>query len=737
MKLNELLNYDNIVIQCHDNPDADALASAYGLYLFFAEHGKNVEIIYGGRNKIRKSNLVLMVEELHIPVRYVQSIEKPQLLITVDCQYGEGNVTHFEAYEVAVIDHHETSGGLPYLSEVRSNLGSCSTLVWQMLKRENFDINKNRDLATAMYYGLFMDTNGLTEISHPLDMDLRDEAKYDVAMLTKFRNCNLSIEELETAGAALLRSDYIDEYRFSIVKAGACDPNILGIISDLVLEVDVVDTCLVFSVLPKGIKLSVRSCVKEVNASELAQHICKGIGSGGGHFVKAGGTIKMELLIPAYEKYCKEHNLTPRMEMDEAGKQRPATSAIKSFLERRVMDYFQGHEIIYAMDFDVEAADLKEYIRRPIPMGYIVAADLFSVGELITIRTMRGDKEVRIEEDMIFTIGIKGDVFVRSKEKIMREYRLYEWQFNLANLEYYPTAKTEGEDKVVPLAEHAKVCVFHGDKRVTAKRLERKVKIFTLEDESRYILGKEGDYLVVKNNARRGMQAMDPKFFEQCYRLAEEADLLKAVIFDMDGTLLDTLADITDSVNEALKVHELPMRTSDEIRRFVGNGARHLIACAIPDGEKNPLFETTLAMYRSYYDYHCKDNTGPYTGILQLLKELKQREYKIGVVSNKPDKAVKELCKEFFGEYIDVAIGETEGIQRKPAPDTLYKAMEELGVSKEECVFIGDSDVDIMTASNADVRFIAVTWGFRNGNYLKEHGAQELIALPMELLYLI
>lgn len=737
MKLYDLLDFENIVIQCHDNPDADALASAYGLYTFFKEHEKQVEIIYGGRNKIRKSNLVLMVEELHIPVRYAESLEKPQLLITVDCQYGEGNVTHFDAYEVAVIDHHEVSGTLPVLSEVRSNLGACSTLVWQMLKDAGFDINYNRELATAMYYGLFTDTNSLTEIAHPLDMDLRDSAKFDVAMITKFRNCNLSIEELETAGAALLRSDYIDEYRFAIVKAGICDPNILGIISDLVLEVDVIDVCLVFSVLPKGIKISVRSCVKEVNASELAAQICEGIGGGGGHFVKAGGTIKMELLIPAYEEYCRQQKFTPRMEMNEDGKMRPTVSAIKAFLEKRAMDYFQGHQIIYAKDFDMNAEELKEYIRKPIPMGYVMATDLFPVDTMVTIRTMRGDREVRIEEDMVFTIGIKGDVFVRGKEKIMKEYRLYEWQFKLANLEYEPTIKRKNDDKLITLSEYAKVCVFHGEKRVNAKRLEQKVKIFTLEDEDNYILGKAGDYLVVKNNEKRGMHTMDEKFFEQCYHLAEEENPLKAVIFDMDGTLLDTLADITDSVNEALKVHGLPMRTSDEIRRFVGNGARQLIARAIPDGEENPLFETTLAIYKTYYDYHCKDNTKPYEGISQLLKELKRRNFKIGVVSNKPDHMVKALSQEYFGEFIDVAIGEKEGVNRKPAPDTLLAAMQELGVEQDECVFIGDSDVDIATAGNAETRFIAVTWGFRDSTYLKEHGATELIALPMELLYLI
>ena len=737
MKLYDLLEYDNIVIQCHDNPDADALASAYGLYMYFQEQGKQVEIIYGGRNKIRKSNLVLMVDELHIPVRYAESLEKPQLLITVDCQYGEGNVTHFDAHEVAVIDHHEVSGPLPALSEVRSNLGACSTLVWQLLKEAGFDINTRRDLATAMYYGLFTDTNMLTEIAHPLDMDLRDAAKFDVAMITRFRNCNLSIEELETAGAALLRSDYIDEYRFAVVKAGVCDPNILGIISDLVLEVDIIDICLVFSVLPKGIKLSVRSCVKEVNASELAEEICKGIGGGGGHFVKAGGTIKLELLIPAYEEYCRQNNFTPRMEMDEEGKLRPTTSAIKSFLEKRAIDYFQGHQVIYAKDFDVNSMDFKEYVRKPIPMGYVTATDLFPVDTTVIIRTMRGDREVQVEEDMVFAIGIKGDVFVRSKAKIMREYRLYEWQFKLANPEYEPTAKSKLEEKVVSLTEHAKVCVFHGEKRVMAKQLEQKVKIFTEEDDSDYIQGKEGDYLVVKNADNHDLSTIGEKFFEQCYRPADEENPIKSVIFDLDGTLLDTLADLTDSVNEALKVHSLPLRTSDEIRRFVGNGARNLIACVVPGGESNPVFELTLTIYKNYYEYHCKDNTKPYDGTIQMLKELKRRGMKIAVVSNKPDDAVKILCKEYFGDYVDVAIGATENMARKPAPDALLKAMEELGVTKEETMYIGDSDVDITTAENAGVRFVAVTWGFRGREFLKEHGAKELIALPMELLYLI
>jgi phosphoglycolate phosphatase len=155
--------------------------------------------------------------------------------------------------------------------------------MWHLLKEEKYDVNSNPYLATALYYGLYMDTSEFAEISHPLDKDLRDMAKFRPQLITQFRNANLSIEELEVAGAALLRTDYLEQYRCAIVKSGPCDPNILGIISDLVLEVDAVDVCLVFNVLPNGVKFSVRSCVKEVQANELAEEICKGQG-GRNHF---------------------------------------------------------------------------------------------------------------------------------------------------------------------------------------------------------------------------------------------------------------------------------------------------------------------------------------------------------------------------------------------------------------------------------------------------------------------
>ncbi|MBR5361075.1 MAG: DHH family phosphoesterase, partial [Lachnospiraceae bacterium] len=301
--LNDLIEYDDIVIQCHDNPDADALASGYALKWYLNKKGKKARFVYGGRSAIQKSNLILMVKNLGIEVEHVEKLDKPQLLVTVDCQYGESNVTKFEAETIAVIDHHQVSGDLPRESEVRSNYGSCSTVMYELLQLENIDINDDEDLSTALYYGLMTDTGGFTEISHPSDKDLRDIAKPRNSDIVLFKNSNISKEELVIAGDALKHAYYVEDRSYAIVEAKPCDPNILGIISDMLLEVDSVETCLVYSVLPFGIKISVRSCVKEVKASEMAAFLTAGYGGGGGHLIKAGGLLKKDLLEHAGISY--------------------------------------------------------------------------------------------------------------------------------------------------------------------------------------------------------------------------------------------------------------------------------------------------------------------------------------------------------------------------------------------------------------------------------------------------
>ena len=207
----------------------------------------------------------------------------------------------------------------------------------------------------------------------------------------------------------------------------------------------------------------------------------------------------------------------------------------------------------------------------------------------------------------------------------------------------------------------------------------------------------------------------------------------KTYIFDLDGTLLSTLADLAASTNFALRTHHMPERSLDEVRRFVGNGVKKLMERAIPDGLDNPLFEETFDTFRQHYMQHNLDTTQPYPGIMQLLEQLKAEDKNIAVVSNKFYAATRELCRYFFGDLVPVAIGEREDIRKKPAPDTVIEALRELGVDKEGAVYIGDSDVDIMTAKNSGMPCVSVLWGFRDKEFLLEHGATTLISKPEEM----
>lgn len=209
----------------------------------------------------------------------------------------------------------------------------------------------------------------------------------------------------------------------------------------------------------------------------------------------------------------------------------------------------------------------------------------------------------------------------------------------------------------------------------------------------------------------------------------------KAVIFDLDGTLLNTLDDLADSTNYALSKFGYPTRTIEEVRQFVGNGVAKLIERAIPEGKNNPNFEKCLAIFKENYAQNMYNKTAPYNGIIEMLSNLKSKGIKIAVVSNKFDLAVKELCKKYFEGFIDFAAGENEaqGIRKKPAPDTVISVLNEFNFAPEDAVYVGDSDVDIMTAKNSKMSCISVTWGFRDEKFLLENGATILINAPSEI----
>lgn len=213
--------------------------------------------------------------------------------------------------------------------------------------------------------------------------------------------------------------------------------------------------------------------------------------------------------------------------------------------------------------------------------------------------------------------------------------------------------------------------------------------------------------------------------------------MIKAVIFDMDGTVLNTLDDIWVAVNHALTQQGLSLKTKDDIKQAVGNGARTLIERVSPStyssDEKNHLFH----LYQSYYDAHSNIYTKPYDGIIDLLKLLKEKGYLLGVVSNKFEHLVKGLNQDVFMNLFDVSIGEVKGIPIKPAPDMVYKALNQLHIGPDEAIFVGDSEVDIDTAKNANVKSVGVTWGFRDEALLRKHQAHYIIQHPIELIHIL
>lgn len=299
-----------------------------------------------------------MIKELNIPVEYVTSMENTELLITVDCQYGEGNVQRFEAEHIAMIDHHNTGKVSGEMAEIRGHIVSCAAICYDMLKAEGYDVNGNIAVATALYYGLFMDSSELSELRHPIEWDMVESLKINRQLLNRFTHANFTLQELETAGIALIRFSYDENKRLSIIKSRPCDPNILGLIGDFVLQVDSIDVSIIFNQCSGGYKLSVRSCIVEVAANELAEYLTEGIGNGGGHLDKAGGFINKKRFE---EKYGEQ--------------------GIESYFFSRVDDYYDSYDIIYAKDGMPNYGGFSKYKKIPYTYGYVKTTDLFSPGK--------------------------------------------------------------------------------------------------------------------------------------------------------------------------------------------------------------------------------------------------------------------------------------------------------------------------------------------------------------------
>lgn len=309
MQLEELLQFETIVIQCHDDPDADAIASGWALQRWLERQGRAARLIYGGTNSIQKANLRLMVELLNIPIQHVQTLlPAPDLLVCVDGTYMSRKVQTFYARQTAVIDHHKSSpeelAHRPALHEVRDDYGSCSTIVWDMMRAAGMRAEEDEKLATALYYGLFMDTHRLEDKLHSTDREMRNtlESRCDEEIFKVLRYNNLSQKELKLVGRAMAGARYDMENKFSLAEADPCDPNILGVIGDQMMEVEDIDVCVTYFLQARrgeekgiaGARVSVRSCTWQVYANTLVEELT---GGGGGHLDKAAGFLERERYI--------------------------------------------------------------------------------------------------------------------------------------------------------------------------------------------------------------------------------------------------------------------------------------------------------------------------------------------------------------------------------------------------------------------------------------------------------
>ena len=491
MQLKDLLKYENIVIQCHDNPDADALASGYALKWYFEQNRVKARFIYRGRNEIKKSNLLIMIKELEVPVEYAPDfVEVPDLLITVDCQYGQKNVTMTKAKKIAVIDHHIKSNAVAGFSWVRSDLGSCSTICWDMIKEEGLDPNNDRLLATALFYGLFSDTNKLSEVSHPLDRDMMDSLVINKGVIMEMVNSNISLDELQITGKAIINYEYHKGNKTLVIEAEACDPCILGVISDFALETENVDVCVAFYESPYEVKFSVRSCSKEVHADELAAFLAEGLGGGGGgHMLKAGGTMLPEYL----------------------------TKSAKETIDERLAKYYEIYLVIYAKNTKLNLSKMKPYEKINQTLGTVKLSEVFPIGTPINIRTLEGDVDTVIKEDAYLMIGVEGEVYPIDEKKLMSSYQMTNFVFT-REFEYEPRIKNLQTNEVKLVMPFAKTVRTIGTSIIFAKPLDQPVKLFTAWTEDKYYSGQVGDYLAVRADDEHDIYIIKERVFDKFYK---------------------------------------------------------------------------------------------------------------------------------------------------------------------------------------------------------------------------
>ena len=302
--LQSLLQYQNICIQCHNNPDPDTIASAFGIYSYLKSHTINARMVYGGPQMIEKSNLKLMLNKCNINLEYTHNIFKPELLLLVDCQYAQGNVEKFEADNIMIIDHHIPVVDITDNCFIDSSYQSCSTIIWNLLSEENFPFKEYPELIVALLYGLYTDTACFADLYNHNDLTMKNQLYHKQPLFEQLTKSNMSLAEFMISTDALHNHYFDIDKRFAIVDVLKCDQSVLGIIGDFIIQVDLVLLSFAYTENDISYQISLRSCHPNLPANTIAEYICDGIGSGGGHVNKAGGRIIKDKL---HEKYGQQN----------------------------------------------------------------------------------------------------------------------------------------------------------------------------------------------------------------------------------------------------------------------------------------------------------------------------------------------------------------------------------------------------------------------------------------------
>lgn len=541
MKLTDLLGYDDIVIQCHDKPDADTIASGYALLKYLKKQGKSPRLVYTGGQRVTRGSLHRMIEKFGIPLTYLDGKDEKneaELLITVDCRAGERNVTALPHKSLAVIDHHTVKDGekLPELCEIRTEedgYASCATVLWALLEESGYSVKMDTQLPTILYYGLYMDTQELKNIQR-MDKDMQESLKYDADIVSELQSVNLSLREIQITGRAYNNLHINPAYHFAVAEVERCDPDILGIVSDELMKVAEVEVGAAYCMLEDGVKVSVRCRGKKnrtddgkqenkeekklYNAAELIGWLVRDMGSdGGGSPTKAAGRIPEAFLAEA----CAGDGWD-----DLSG-------AAGRLIYKKLTDYFESppkklrSEDIGTMEDFIErarefcGAEAALYRKKKVPVGYARSTDLFPEGEEILLRMLEGDVRKKVTPELYIMIGVDGETYHNDESTLHKNYDLTDEPFHVNSANpWQPKIYRYADRAEKLLAPYAKKCAAKDGAMILAAPLKGRTRVLTKWGEWHH--GESGDWLVSQKRNPEDIYIIRKSIFERTYEKTEE-----------------------------------------------------------------------------------------------------------------------------------------------------------------------------------------------------------------------